>query len=360
MATEINLGGTIYVPSKQAAELMGYTQDYVGQLARSGAIEARRVSGLWYVTPESLQKHKASADEYVPKAPNRSAAAQEIEAAVSFDGKDYVSSHRASKVTGYNQDYIGQLARSGQILSRQIGNRWYVDRQSLLEHKASKDAMLRALQSESVGLAKQTEPTPEVAPHELTESDTHFQYLPDEATLLPDLLKEPSFEAFKMQSPATSNSVQVLRQSNDLVRSEINQIPIRVIENFDAESTSAEIYEPTPLSSRILTKMPNEFLQHDAEISSSPLTSTFANFESNSYPKNKKSRIGMSVLIMFMVISVMGSGLYVFSPRFPSQVGAVSQSINLGESTNPIVRSSVSKVSKLLEGIFSKEVVYKR
>src|SRR3990167_8328737 len=57
---------------------------------------------------------------------------------VSFDGKDHISASRAAKITGYHPDYVGQLARSGAIISRQVGNRWYVDRAALLSHKKEK------------------------------------------------------------------------------------------------------------------------------------------------------------------------------------------------------------------------------
>ena len=69
MAQEIDLGGTIYVSSKRAAEITGYTQDYIGQLARAGSITAQRVSGLWYVVEESLRNYKSKADEFKPTPP---------------------------------------------------------------------------------------------------------------------------------------------------------------------------------------------------------------------------------------------------------------------------------------------------
>ena len=135
MANEIDLGGTIYVSSKRAAEITGYTQDYVGQLARGGQILAQRISGLWYVVEQSLRDYKAKADEFRPEPPKPVHPMQDVETTVSFDGKDYISAQRGAKITGYHQDYVGQLARSGKILSRQIGNRWYVDREGLAEHK---------------------------------------------------------------------------------------------------------------------------------------------------------------------------------------------------------------------------------
>ena len=108
MAQDIDLGGTIYISSKRAAEITGYTQDYIGQLARGGSIAAQRVSGLWYVVEESLKNYKTKADEFKPEPPKGFTSSVDLESAVSFDGKDYVSAQRAAKITGYPQEYVGQ------------------------------------------------------------------------------------------------------------------------------------------------------------------------------------------------------------------------------------------------------------
>lgn len=161
MSDDLLISGKTYVPSKSAAIQTGYAQDYIGQLARSGQIDAQRVGGLWYVHLESLTGYQTKSAEVKPQPPTVQPA-HDPESVVSFDGKDYVSASRAAKITGYNQDYIGQLARSGKILSRQIGNRWYVERSGLVNHKTEKDSLLAAVQSESVGLMRRpiTPPTP--------------------------------------------------------------------------------------------------------------------------------------------------------------------------------------------------------
>ena len=151
MSQEINLGGTIYISSRRGAEVTGYSQDYIGQLARSGAIEAQRVSGLWYVLESSLVAHKERAEEFKPTPPQKIREAEQ-EVSVSFGGKDYISASRASEISGYNPDYVTQLAREGKILAHQSGNRWFVDRESLIEHKKEKDSLLAAVQSEAVGI----------------------------------------------------------------------------------------------------------------------------------------------------------------------------------------------------------------
>lgn len=52
-----------------------------------------------------------------------------------FDGKKYISSSRAAKISGYVNDYIGQLCRDGKLDARMVGRSWYVGLESLIEHK---------------------------------------------------------------------------------------------------------------------------------------------------------------------------------------------------------------------------------
>ena len=46
MAEEVVLEGREYISSKRASEITQYSQDYIGQLARGGVIDAKRVGGL--------------------------------------------------------------------------------------------------------------------------------------------------------------------------------------------------------------------------------------------------------------------------------------------------------------------------
>lgn len=52
-----------------------------------------------------------------------------------FGGKKYISSSRAAKISGYVNDYIGQLCRDGKLESQMVGRSWYVSLDSLINHK---------------------------------------------------------------------------------------------------------------------------------------------------------------------------------------------------------------------------------
>jgi len=47
----------------------------------------------------------------------------------------YISSKRASEVTGYAKDYIGQLCREGRVEARLVGRSWYVREAAIKDHR---------------------------------------------------------------------------------------------------------------------------------------------------------------------------------------------------------------------------------
>lgn len=68
-----------------------------------------------------------------------------------FDGKQFISSSRAAKISGYVNDYIGQLCRDGKLDCRMVGRTWYVSFESLILHKnangsASKNRSKKSLE----------------------------------------------------------------------------------------------------------------------------------------------------------------------------------------------------------------------
>lgn len=189
MSDEMQIDGENFISSKQAAKQTGYAQDYIGQLSRKSLIDARRIGGLWYVSLDSLEAYKKKADEYKPQPPTRAEVSAEPGTLVFFDGNEYLSALRAAEITGYTQDYVGQLARAGAILSKLIGNRWYVEKESILAHKSEKDGLLAAVQSASVGLLKPSGKSSK-APEYLSNashsgSEPLLNYVHEDADLLP-------------------------------------------------------------------------------------------------------------------------------------------------------------------------------
>lgn len=164
--SEVVLADEKLVSTSRAAELVGYSRDYIGQLCRSGGLKCKMISDQWYIDPESLRKYVP--DPVRSRVPQDGTASNGAEkkaysvkigdvrsGAFKYDGAEYVPTQKAAELSGYTQDYIGQLARGGEIPARKVGRRWYIAREALLEHKEGKDSMLRAVQSDASGIAKE-------------------------------------------------------------------------------------------------------------------------------------------------------------------------------------------------------------
>lgn len=222
MATELTFDGATFIPSKQAAQITGYAQDYIGQLARKGLIQARRVGGLWYVSLDSLKGYKEKADTVKPIPPAPRVREAEPETLISLDGVDYVSAPKAAELTGYHQDYVGQLAREGTILSRQVANRWYVSRDGIMGHKKSKDALLAAVQADSVGIVRNQTQT-NVDESKANASSTFYTYKQERSHLVPiigqeqdeiDLIESTKIPIHVLTKPKEEGAID-LRDSRD-------------------------------------------------------------------------------------------------------------------------------------------------
>lgn len=327
MSSEMTIEGKVYIPSKEAAVQTGYTQDYVGQLARAGAIDARRIGGLWYIFLDSLIHYKKEADSYTPTPPGRPTT-QQVESLVSFDGRDYVSAARAAEITGYTQDYVGQLAREGTILGRQIGNRWYVARDAILSHKKEKDALLGAVQAESVGIPR---PTPVQFENVIAESNPmpHFTYVSQKSDLLP-AIEENSVE--ETQSTLDKEP----SETESKVEEEDSQpIPIRVIESSEQKPRFT---------------MPQRVFQSISW--SKERTPDSERQRKSSYPV-----IFSTLAILFVVI---GAG-YISLKAVPAPSSNVS---NVTLSEKEVLTSSVGPIGSgflaFIERVVAPEIVYKR
>jgi hypothetical protein len=58
-----------------------------------------------------------------------------MSSALFFENKKYISAKDASALTGYSQDYVGQLSRGNKVDSKKIGKVWYVNEESILNYK---------------------------------------------------------------------------------------------------------------------------------------------------------------------------------------------------------------------------------
>ncbi|MDE2218727.1 MAG: hypothetical protein KGJ58_04800, partial [Patescibacteria group bacterium] len=61
-----------------------------------------------------------------------------------FDGNKYISAKRASQLSGYASDYIGQLCRAKKLDSRIIGKSWFVSEKSFNDYIRGKISIVKS------------------------------------------------------------------------------------------------------------------------------------------------------------------------------------------------------------------------
>ena len=96
-----------------------------------------------------------------------------------FNGKKYISSRRASEISGYHIDYLGQLSRSGKIESEMVGRNRYVCEESLFTYLHSLNAKMGPETVVVSGVKKESLDVPKNKP----ESDTSIT--PRSASITP-------------------------------------------------------------------------------------------------------------------------------------------------------------------------------
>lgn len=57
---------------------------------------------------------------------------------LSVGGKNYVKASVIARDLGYTSDYVGQLCRTHKVKARLVGRSWYVDKESIQQHKQTR------------------------------------------------------------------------------------------------------------------------------------------------------------------------------------------------------------------------------
>lgn len=133
-------------------------------------------------------------------------------------GIRYISSKRASVLTGYAKDYIGQLVRSGKISGTRVGRSWYVSEKDLLGHSNA----LQSISEPAVEAPKkilspiQRKPlspsTLKAYPHlakTLPDTWSPVRYYYDDAELLPVPQKETLSPFLELQEETKSREAEI-------------------------------------------------------------------------------------------------------------------------------------------------------
>ena len=141
-----------------------------------------------------------------------------------IQGKKYISSKRASELTGYAKDYVGQLARAGKIPGTRVGRAWYVEEATILAHANSEKTEQAIILEEPRAVISPLQPRRVISPatlkaigygvSRLPETWSPALYFADTADLAPRIQK---YEAKK--------------EENDVLSESETRIRLRILEN---------------------------------------------------------------------------------------------------------------------------------
>ena len=135
-----------------------------------------------------------------------------------IQGKKYISSKRASELTGYAKDYIGQLARAGKIPGTRVGMAWYVEEGALLSHTNSDSEALNPL-----SVVSPLQPRAVISPatlralgyrtvRNLPETWTSAVYFSDDSDLVPKIEKKQGNEPRNDVLPETVVRIKIMER----------------------------------------------------------------------------------------------------------------------------------------------------
>jgi len=328
MADSIQIDGKELFSSKRASEISGYAQDYIGQLARAGHIHAQRVGGLWYVSVDSLQAYQTESEKTKREVQIPQSVKQDLDTLVSFDGKEYVSAPHGAKITGYHQDYVAQLARSGKILSKQVGNRWYVEKNTLIEHKKEKDSLLAAVQSQSVGISKSGRSVSEGENSVgIDHGEPYYNYT-----------SGSSSREMPLMPPLQGGD------PTDLVREEV----------------------PTPIATtipiRVSQSTPIRTVAKDMDINTYESHNIYRKSKKNSFPSVAVIGTGLLVLATIVLVVAVGNPTGKLSGMLTRRDSGFSKALpaSVGSGFGTTITAAFASVGDILESVIAPEISYTR
>lgn len=118
-----------------ASKLSGFSKIYIQYLARTGRVEGAKLGGHdWLIYEDSLKAFLAQ-----PRSKGRKGPRKQREIRHTEQGERVLlSTAEASAISGYRQDSLLRLLRSGHIEGEKVGRTWLIYEDSLLSYKQRK------------------------------------------------------------------------------------------------------------------------------------------------------------------------------------------------------------------------------
>lgn len=166
-----------------------------------------------------------------------------------LSGEKYISSKRASALTGYAKDYVGQLVRTGKVEATRVGRSWFVLERSILAHSGRQSETEQSPQLRAS--KKQYELNPAVlrkyyAGAGLPSTWSEISYLADNSPIMPSIISK--------SVPANSPVLESQNVANNIIMSDIDvrRAPLKIHvqsstgdDDIRKQSTPAKITMPS-------------------------------------------------------------------------------------------------------------------
>tara|TARA_B100000745_G_scaffold155423_1_gene101797 strand:- start:1997 stop:2980 length:984 start_codon:yes stop_codon:yes gene_type:complete len=286
----IVMGNKKYLATNEAAEITEYTIDYIGQLCREKKVACKRVSGHWFVREESLTAYSNNEENAAVVVSNEIGE----DSGMLLDGVEYIATAKAAELTGYTQDYIGQLSRSGEIQAQKVGRRWFVGREDILQHKESHevtDVKEDETTDEDTTVVAAETITPKVAEKRVKINDINFNVKYTSETSTPLIPKMNSHRSAHTQYE--SHEINTPKFETETIHAPISESPAFSLK--------------TPSTIRTVKKPLNRVSRKDVIERSHMIMST----KRVSKPPKKKKKIAVKAFIGIFIASAVGYGIYV-------------------------------------------------
>lgn len=255
-----------------------------------------------------------------------------------FEGEEYVSSKRASSITGYAKDYIGQLCRLGKLNARMVGRNWYIALSALEEHKKSYKKEIEIFQHKETGsevkTAEESAVRPEAVipksevkieifekehyPRRMIEETVSLRYEADERPLIPHMKpKKEDVSAVQVKSRSTPERAASFVQRTHTVNS-LGPVPIVgsgeiIPDPFEIAQVEREMAIQQPISHR--RESINEVSRHfgitDEEV-----------LDNNQTVPEKLHIARLSFAIVLLFLTALYSSVFVVEQRIYERTAA--------------------------------------
>lgn len=286
-----------------------------------------------------------------------------------IEGKKYISSRRASQISDYASDYIGQLCRANKLDCKMIGRSWFVTEESLHLHKAaiSREEAYRNRIENLKGSTASTLSSADTVPSPSTlvsSSPTSSSSVSPVATPLVQLVTNTTLNVQSSvvsnvnsltSSPITSNSVSVAENSYSGIKSpfiySVDERPLLPILNTvktdsaiksDNSVTKNVVAEESKIIEQIKIIENKKASISSAKKSSPKIVSKI--YSKISYPELTRSIIlhrAIAPLMVVVMFFVLGTGTYIAVDKVNDSVStqfANSASSNINSVLGSIYR----------------------